>query len=82
VAEYSNIDDQPARIYRGYQKGPSHRLLLRLWIAPIREGFIAGCALSAAAFAILMSVTFWRLPETASNRDATVVLLAAVPVVL
>jgi hypothetical protein len=82
VPDYSNIIDPPARIYLGYRAAPSHRVLLRLWIAPVREGFITGCAISASAIAVLMSISFVRLSETASSIASTVVLLAAVPVVL
>lgn len=80
--EYSRIRDGRAIIYRGAREAPSHRIFLRVRIAASREGFISGCAISAAVVAALMTASFIWLPAANRNIDATVVLLGAVPVVL
>ncbi len=82
VTEYADIQDRRAVIYRGYRDAPSHRVLLRLRLAPSREGFVTGCFISAALVAALMAVAFAWLPGADRNLDSTVVLLAAAPVVL
>jgi MFS family permease len=82
VTEYADIQDRRAVIYRGYRDAPSHRVLLRLRIAPSRQGFVTGCFISAALIAALMAAAFALLPGANRNLDSTVVLLAAAPVVL
>jgi hypothetical protein len=78
----SAIVDRRAHIYLGYQPGRSHRIFLELRIAAARHGFVASCLVAAVAIASLMSITFAKLGLARASLDSTVVLLAAVPVVL
>jgi hypothetical protein len=78
----SAIVDRRAHIYLAYQPGRSHRIVLELRIAASRHGFVASCLVAATAIAILMSITYAKLGSAEASLDATVVLLAAVPVVL
>jgi hypothetical protein len=76
------IVDRRVHIYHPYRAAPSHRMYLQLRWAASREGYVTGCLWSALIIAGLMTIIFIRLPRVLEGVESTLVLLAAVPVVL
>jgi hypothetical protein len=82
VPEYSAVVDGRAILYRGYGEARSHRQFVHLRLAASRHGFITGCTVSATVITVMMTAVFAWLAFADQNLDSTIVLLAAVPVVL
>lgn len=78
----ARIVERRVHIYHAFRTAPSHRMYLQLRVAPSRETFISGCLVAAILIAVLISLTLAGINEAALHLEATVVLLAAVPVVL
>ena len=74
--------DRRTHIYLGARSAPSHRVFLQIELAASRQGFIRNCALAAALIAFVMVVAYCKLTSVVLHVEATVVLLAVVPVVL
>jgi hypothetical protein len=71
-----------AHLYHAFRESLSHRMYLKLRLSTSRDGFISACAIASAVIAAVMTVAFWWIAEIDVHLDATVVLLAVVPVVL
>jgi hypothetical protein len=76
------IVDRRTHLYLGPRSAPSHRVLLQIKLAAPRQGFVFGCMVAAWTIAVLMAAILFRLKSVAVGLEATVVLLAVVPVVL
>jgi hypothetical protein len=78
----SRIKDRQAHLYHGHRERASHQMFLQLRLAVRRSGFIFGCMVAAIIIAGLNIAVFYDLHDVAQHLDASVVLLAAAPVVL
>ena len=78
----AEIVDRQAHMYLGTKGAPSHRVLLQLKLVAARQGFIQACMMAAVAITVLMWFAYFRLDSAALHVEATVVILAVVPVVL
>lgn len=78
----AEIIDRRAHVNFGADGAPSHRALLQLKLKGAREGLVQRCALAAAVITLLMWVIYPWLEQATRYLEATVVLLALVPVVL
>jgi hypothetical protein len=78
----STILERRGHVYLAYDPHRSHRITLNARIAPTRAGFVQSCLVAAVAIAAVMSFAFANLSSAVGQLDPTIVLLAAVPVVL
>ena len=74
--------DRRTHIYLGARSAPSHRVFLQVELAASRQGFIQSCLAAAILIAFVMIVSYCKLTSVVLHVEATVVLLAVVPVVL
>ncbi len=78
----AEISGGRVHIYLPFRDAPSHRTFLNLRLAARRGGFVQACLVTAVLLALVMTVAFGWLTQVNVNIDATVVLLALVPLIL